>query len=89
MALAHHRRIRRPGLHIEHLAQALVHEHVLAPLTEVLPGDALLRGLAIPAALVVLCKGVDGSTLFVLKLDAHHIVSYYLTIGNPHDSVTG
>mmetsp|Transcript_69194 Transcript_69194/g.195342 ORF Transcript_69194/g.195342 Transcript_69194/m.195342 type:complete len:296 (-) Transcript_69194:82-969(-) len=61
MALAHQSSIRRHRLNLQDLAEALVHEHVLAPLSEVHLGDASLRGLAIPAQLVVLREGVDGA----------------------------
>mmetsp|Transcript_104479 Transcript_104479/g.271992 ORF Transcript_104479/g.271992 Transcript_104479/m.271992 type:complete len:328 (+) Transcript_104479:150-1133(+) len=61
MALAHQSSIRRHRLNLQDLAEALVHEHVLAPLSEVHLGDASLRGLAIPAQLVVRREGVDGA----------------------------
>mmetsp|Transcript_114626 Transcript_114626/g.370581 ORF Transcript_114626/g.370581 Transcript_114626/m.370581 type:complete len:296 (-) Transcript_114626:481-1368(-) len=61
MALAHQSSIRRHRFNLQYLAEALVHEHVLAPLSEVHLGDASLRGLAIPTQLVVLREGVDGA----------------------------
>mmetsp|Transcript_81870 Transcript_81870/g.171266 ORF Transcript_81870/g.171266 Transcript_81870/m.171266 type:complete len:513 (+) Transcript_81870:97-1635(+) len=75
VALAHEVRVEGAGLDIQDLAEALINEHVLSPLAEVLFGHALLWCGAVPASLVVLFQGVDSPAAENLDRAVHAVLA--------------
>mmetsp|Transcript_82528 Transcript_82528/g.250280 ORF Transcript_82528/g.250280 Transcript_82528/m.250280 type:complete len:660 (+) Transcript_82528:99-2078(+) len=75
VGLAHEAGLQRPRLDLQDLPQALIQEHVLAPLAEVLLLNAHLWRLAVPARRVVLAQDVDGVAAEDLDGPVHAVLA--------------